>query len=92
MGHPRGSTQDNRIRVSGAVDGHSSDRRAQNLTAGSIERESSNSLVELDRLAANRAIARTIARMLWEHQRRRVEGMSGSVQRSSLGDRTRENA
>jgi hypothetical protein len=55
------------------------------LTPAHAGRVSRDSLVELDRLAANRAIARIIARMLWEHEGRTNSGAS-SLSRSGPGD------
>ena len=42
---------------------------------------------ELDRLMANRAVARGIARLLWEHERRRI---AAHGPRGSAGARRRE--
>lgn len=53
------------------------------LTPRLVHRNSGDSPDEIDRLVANRAIARSIARMLWEHERQWVASRKAQASRST---------
>jgi hypothetical protein len=48
------------------------DLPSRDLTTSEITPDSALRSDDLDRLVASRAAARTLARMLWEHERRRI--------------------
>jgi hypothetical protein len=52
------------------------------LTSEAKDRSSLESSDKVDRLVANRAIARIVARMLWEHERRAAAVRMRSSRRS----------
>lgn len=58
---------------------------ASKLTGEEGQRRSLDSLGDLDRLIASRPVARVIARMLFEHERR-LAGEAGTPTRSGRGD------
>lgn len=62
------------------------DERARELTGGGLARESADMPVDFDRLVHSRAVARAIAQMLWDHERRRAADAAGSQPGAKGGD------